>query len=310
MIAVPEIVRARAVSQGAQSWLAGVDEQVDRLAVRWGLRLGEVLDGGTAALVVRAWTADRTPAVLKVSVPGLGFDDQLRLLDLADGRGYVRVLDSDPAQEAAVLEWLGPPLAPLIENGPGEGPQPEDQLAVLAALLRQAWQLPREGYLDQDWNKAEQLASLITRLWDAHDRPCSSAVIDRSLEYAARRGAVSRDDWVVVHGDPHPGNALAVTSPRPGSVGGYVFVDPDGFLADPAYDVGVTLRDWSGWLLTGEAKVLQDRYLRVAAEHTGIDRQAIEEWAYLERVSSGLFILDFGEPDRARRFLDTAELLL
>lgn len=310
MLPIPEIVRARALSQGAASWLAGLDDLVADLGARWGLELGGVLGGGTAALVLRCRCADGTPAALKVSVPECGFDDQLRLLELADGRGYVRVLRSDPDHDAALLEWLGPPLAPLIGNGPGDGPQPEDQLGVLGPLLRLAWRLPREDYRDQDWDKAEQLATMITSLWDKHDHPCSAAVIDRALDCASRRAAVSRDRWVVVHGDPHPGNALAVPSGRPGAVGGYVFVDPDGFLADPAYDVGVTLRDWSAWLLTGDAKALQDRYCRVGADRTGIDQRAIAEWAYLERVSSGLFVLDVGEPDRARRFLDTAELLL
>lgn len=309
MLGIPEIVRARAVSQGVESWLTGLDDQVQRLCTRWGLQPGKVLDGGTAALVVEATTTDGPAAVLKVSVPDLGFDDQLRLLELADGRGYVRVLQSDPAQGAALLERLGKPLAPLIEDGPG-GPSPEDQIAVLSRLLPVAWQLPRASYVDQDWNKAEQLAIMISELWPRLDKPCSAAVIDRALDCAAKRAAVSRDRWVVVHGDPHPGNVLRVLADRPGAVGGYVFIDPDGFLADPAYDVGVTLRNWSRQLLTGDATTLQQHYCRLAADGTGIDQQAIWEWAYLERVSSGLFVTSFGEPDRGRRFLDTAELLL
>lgn len=309
MLAIPEIVRARAVSQGAESWLTGLDDQIHRLCSRWGLQPGEVLDGGTAALVLEVITADGTPAVLKISVPDLGFDDQLRLLELADGRGYVRVLRSDPGQGAALLERLGPPLAPLIENDP-DGPSPEDQIGVLSRLLPVAWQLPREPYVDQDWNKAEQLARMITELWPQLDKPCSAAVIDRALDCAAKRAAVPRDHWVVVHGDPHPGNVLRVLADRPGAIGGYVFVDPDGFLADPAYDVGVTLRDWSTQLAQGDAIALQQHYCQLAAEGTGIDRRAIEEWAYLERVSSGLFVTSFGEPDHGRRFLDTAEILL
>ena len=54
-----------------------------------------------------------------------------------------------------------------------------------------------------------------------------------------------------MHGDPHPGNLLAVR-PRQGAPKGWCFVDPDGFVADRAYDLGVALRDWS-WLLAGDA---------------------------------------------------------
>jgi streptomycin 6-kinase len=54
---------------------------------------------------------------------------------------------------------------------------------------------------------------------------------------------------VVVHGDPHVGNMLPVLGPRPGAVDGQVFIDPDGFLADPAYDLGVLVREWNEALL-------------------------------------------------------------
>lgn len=49
---------------------------------------------------------------------------------------------------------------------------------------------------------------------------------------------------VVVHGDPHPANALAVPSARAGAETGYVFVDRDGFVADRSYDLGVAMRDF------------------------------------------------------------------
>ena len=67
-------------------------------------------------------------------------------------------------------------------------------------------------------------------------------------------------DLVVVHGDPHPGNLLAVRAPRPGADTGYVFVDPDGFVADRAYDLGVALRDWSSTLLGPDARTVAEGY--------------------------------------------------
>ena len=54
---------------------------------------------------------------------------------------------------------------------------------------------------------------------------------------------------------------------------------------------------------------LAGRYCRLLAEHTGIDRTAIGEWGFLERVSSGLHILELGRPDLAAPFLETAERL-
>jgi streptomycin 6-kinase len=115
---------------------------------------------------------------------------------------------------------------------------------------------------------------------------------------------------VVVHGDPHPGNALCVPVPRAGAESGFVFVDLDGFLADPAYDLGVVIRDWNSRLPAGDAASPARRYCRLLADHTGLDQRAIWEWGYLERVSTGLYILERGAEDLARPYLETAERLL
>jgi streptomycin 6-kinase len=139
-------------------------------------------------------------------------------------------------------------------------------------------------------------------LWDELDRPSSARVVDLALT-CARRRAGGTERLVVVHGAPHPANALR----RPD--GTYVFVDPDGFVADPAYDLGVVLREWCPELLSGDAPALAARYCRLLADRTGIDPTAIGEWGFLERVSSGLHILELGMADLARPYLDTAERL-
>jgi streptomycin 6-kinase len=312
--ALPEAVRNRAVSQGSQAWLDELDGRVDRLCRDWRLRPIRLLDGGTAALVLQVVDADGRPGALKVSLPGLGFHDQIELLARADGRGYVRLLRADPAAEVALLELLGPSLAGDAgfragAGAPGGLPAAE-QISVLCELLAVAWQVPIRPEDRQPWDNADELAALITRLWTELDRPCPERVVDQALAYTRRRASTDRSHWVVVHGDPHPGNALHVRARRSGAVRGRVFVDPDGFTADPAYDVGVVLRDWSDLLRPGEATGTLRGFCRLAASRTGLSEQAIWEWAYIERVSSGLFITAMGGPDHGRRFLQTAELLL
>ena len=95
-----------------------------------------------------------------------------------------------------------------------------------------------------------------------------------------------------MHGDPHPGNLLAVRSPRPGADSGYVFVDPDGFVADRAYDLGVALREWSAELLGPDARRMAEDLCATLAERSGVDATRIWEWGFLERVSTGLYLLD------------------
>ena len=103
-------------------------------------------------------------------------------------------------------------------------------------------------------------------------------------------------------------------APRAGAEAGFVFVDPVGFLADPAYDLGVVLRDWREQLLaTGTpeaAAALARQYCALLGAETGVEETAVWEWGFLERVSSGLYCLELGIEEMGRPFLQTAEMLI
>lgn len=53
-----------------------------------------------------------------------------------------------------------------------------------------------------------------------------------------------------------------------------MFVDPDGFLGDPTYDLGVVLRDWCPELLAGDAPSVAHRYCRQIAARTRMEEAA------------------------------------
>jgi streptomycin 6-kinase len=189
----------------------------------------------------------------------------------------------------------------------------ERQLETLCAMLTRAWEVP-PGVAPTRTAveaKARGLHELVSRLWVELEQPCSQAVFSQALRFAERRiAAADAGRAVVVHGDPHPANALRVKTPRVGAEPGFVFVDPDGFLAEPAYDLGVVLRGWCPELLAGDAPTVARRYCQLLARHTGVDAQAIWEWGFIERVSSGLYAWAFGAEALGRPLLTTAELLL
>ncbi len=98
-----------------------------------------------------------------------------------------------------------------------------------------------------------------------------------------------------------------MTLPRSGAEAGFVFVDPSTFIGDPAYDLGVALRDWCTELLAGDAPSLARRWCRGLAAATGADEVAVWQWGYLERVSTGLYSESLG--GNGRPHLLTADLL-
>lgn len=304
---LPDLMSRTAVSRGAHDWLASLPERVAEVCADWALTPGDALAGGSAALVLRVARADGSGAVLRLAPPGDGFAGQVRTLEAAEGHGYVRLYAYDDGRDAALLEPLGPALG-------AAGLSPEQALDVLAATLREAWRVPHPpgATVPPGEDKASTLHELIEQLYPETGEPCSKAVLGRALDYARRRAdAFDLAGSVVCHGDAHPGNALAVLSPRPGAGSGYVFVDPDGFLCDPGYDLGVAVRGWEAELLAAaDPRALLRGWCERLSTATGVDAQVIWEWGFVERVSSGLYMLRHGQPEAGRDYLASAERLL
>lgn len=301
------LTRARVRTLGAvgHEWQERLPTLLAELADRWRLTYGRGLPGGSNSYVIRAIRADREPVVLKVSMPSEDQGQELLTLRRAGGRGYVRLLDGDVDRRALLLEQLGSSL----QSQPG---QVEDQLRIMSDTLSLAWQRPVDfPELDPRPGKAAGLVELITTRWDRLGHPCPARVIDQALADAEWLAARPVDEPVVVHGDPHPQNLLRVPVARPGAESGYCFVDPEGFVEDPGYDLGVAIRDFSARLLTDrQPRATLERYAETLAEHSGVDAERIWRWAFLERVSSGLYVLSFGAERVARPFLDSAQALL
>lgn len=288
---LPDAVIRRARNHGldGEAWLENLPALVEMLATDWRIRTGRTLVGGTAGYVAEAVTDDGTEAVLKVKFPG---EDptraELRTLLEADGCGYARLLRFDRAHDAMLLERLG---RPLDASGLAAGVQIE----LCATALVQAWRrrVDPSGFMDGA-GKAEWLAGLIVDLQQALERPCSDRlfeVVRRCLDQRAR--AFDPAACVLAHGDPHPANALLV----PGAAGPQVrFVDPEGLFIEPAYDLGVLMREWDDALLVGDVVANGVERCVLLARLTGVPARPIWEWGLIERVSSGLFVTQLGMP--------------
>ena len=249
---------------------------------------------------------DGAVRVLKVGIPGRDLGAEVGALAAADGTGYARLFAHDPGADAYLLELLGPALE-------RSSCPPDKQVLLIGRVLRDLWRPvgPTEYESAVEPAKARDLGAFVRATWAEHGRPCPAAVVEQAVAYAELLAVAHVPERCVwVHGDPHPGNLLACP-PRPGAPEGYVFVDPEPFVDDPAYDLGVVLRDWSRVLLSHDDPRgwLWERCLRLA-DLTEVAPEAIWRWAYLERVSTGLYVHSFGAERVARPFLDSAARLL
>ena len=300
---MPEAVRLKALYQGAEGrrWLAGLSRLIQELERAWGVTIGPAFSAGSEAYVAAARTDAGEDAVVKLEMPPYEhFEDEVRVLASAEGRGYARLLNWDKGRHAMLLERLGPSL---YESGLPV----QTRVEILCATLRSAWEASAPPGLQTGAEKALWLSGFIAATWEETDRPCSGRVVERALAFAeARRAAFDPAASVLVHGDAADANALRATEPARGRPR-FKFVDPDGLLAEPAYDLGVLMREWSGELLGGDAERLGHERCARLSRLTGVDPGVIWEWGFVERVSTGLLAMRVGAEGAGKEMLDVAE---
>lgn len=306
MTEVAPAVRRKLLALGpvGRQWLGDLKAVVGSLAAKWDLRLGEPVIGGSASYVIHAKTSAGVDCVLKVAIPpGLSdpgdFDNELLTLRLGGADAYVEVLEVDHERRAVLLERLGRPLTEC-------GLTVEAQLVVLGATIARGWRnvsmsIPLKTGADQ----ARDLGEYIEQKWHELDQPCPQRTVERALEYTRnRRAAFDRTKAVLIHADPHPANLLEESAAN-GLPGRFKMVDPEGGLSEPAHDLGIALRGWPEELLSGDPVGLGRSWCAIISELTGVDERAIWEWAFIERLSTGLFLRDLGD-EAGAGFLEVA----
>jgi streptomycin 6-kinase len=205
------------------AWLERLPDVVETLQLRWELQLEPPFDSRevSAAWVAPARRSDGSPAVFKVSMPHLEADHEAAGLRFWDGHPTVRLLDSDDALSALLLE--------RCEPGTWLRVLPEDeQDSVLAVLLPQLWRVPDEQLGFRPLSEMIELWVEETRRNEEH-WPEPALVQEGLMMFEA----LARDEsagGVLLGTDVHAGNVLgAERSP-------WLVIDPKPFVGDPAYD--------------------------------------------------------------------------
>lgn len=303
-VVVPKAVRQKVAAQGAEGtrWLRGLGGVIEQLEHDWDVVVGSTLHGGSESYLAAATTGDGVDAIIKIAIPGNDLAGEATVLGLAKGHGYARLLKHDPARRAMLQERLGASLAEL-------DPPVNLQIEIICATLRRAWQIlpPASASLPSAADKARWLARFIAATWEELNRPCPKPIIEQALLFAeVRRRVFDPQTAVLVHGDANASNTLQDLQHRSTAGARFKFIDPDGLVAEPAYDLAIPMREWSSELLEGDPARLGRERSGLLGHLTGVDPQAIWEWGFVERVSTGLLAMQVGAEYVGRQMLEVA----
>ena len=298
-VAVAEAERRRRISdRDLSASVKHFDAVVRSVCHEWALTVERWLQGGAGTpppLAVRL--ADGSAAVLKIAEPG-ALDETVRVLRAGDGHGYAKVLAWEADWGALLLERLGDGLRTEASTLSSQG-------QVLVPLLREAWRVPLacgRPFQSKALGLLAILADLGPRYGIHHED-----VLAVATEYAKELAASEKAE-VVCHGDPHAGNVL-----RRGE--GWALIDPDGFVGERSYDLGVVMRDACREITDAEAfqpgaarPMLRDA-CRQLAEPADVDPERVWRWGFVERVTTALYLRWYGHAQESATFMKTATLL-
>lgn len=234
----------------------GGEELVQDLANRWGLDALRPLSGATCSLVHECvWQGQA--CVLKVPNPAVEEAGSWRILEAAEGRGFVQVLLCDPDSGSVLMPKLGQTLAEWSGSE-------SERVAVwveCASAMRQLSPDLAQG------TEVDYLGDL-----DAVDGPFKDEVWGLFSELVRTAPADS-----FLHGDLHHYNILSDEIC-------WKVIDPKGLRGDFAFEAGAYLRNpWPNVI----APEVTEMRLRLISEELGLDPWRVWGWGVVQLWVNG-----------------------
>jgi streptomycin 6-kinase len=212
---------------GREEWLAQLPSEIEEIAARWALTLGEAYEpGGQTAWVAPARSADFGDVVLKVGWRHMEAEDEGAGLREWRGDGAVRVFADERitrTTRALLLERCDPgtTLAARPE---------EEQDVVIAALLRRMWRRPGDGA------SFRTLQAMCDHWADSFERKVADGRVEAEPGLAQEGADLFRSLPAtatverLLCTDLHAENVLAAQREP------WLVIDPKPFVGDPTYD--------------------------------------------------------------------------
>lgn len=258
-------------------WLQALPELVRARLDAWGLTLERVhTPGGRSSLLALVRLSDGSPAALKIPAPGRSSHLAGAALERWGGWGAVRVLRSDPASGALLLERLHSAVS--LHSLPEA-----KALLEAAGTVRKLWVAPAdpavfESVADRTRQEVEALRALGAGPWAASARP----LIDEALELRAALPADAGESFLL-HGAFRQGKVLS------GDRAPWLAVGPSPVLGERAYDLAGLALDRCEDLAAGSAApAAARRRLARLADSLDVDRDRLRAWTLYRAVRTGI----------------------
>jgi streptomycin 6-kinase len=206
------------------AWLESLPALLKELTARWSLRVDPPFDhSGTCSWVAPAVREGGTQAVLKLAMPHMEGEDEIKGLRFWNGNPTVRLIEADDQRGAMLLECCLPGIS--LRSEP-EASQDE----IIAGMLKRI----RSANATQEFQQFRHLSKMV-ELWQRETLAQKqnwpdAGVVRLGLSIFERLSRPSPTDTLLAT-DLHAANVLRAEREP------WLMIDPKPFVGDPAFDV-------------------------------------------------------------------------
>jgi streptomycin 6-kinase len=287
----PDLIGRYSRSSGGRAWLTSLPELLRGRMADWQLDVdlgpGQLPWNGHGALVVPVLQHGRK-AALKIAFPHDEARMERHALALWGGHGAVRLLESDAASCAMLLDRLD--ASRSLHSAPMDAAR-----EVWGGLVKQLSLVPDDRpewwQFDHAAARAEQWSDDLPADWEQLGRPFPRWLLESALEVCQTRGAVGRRSGldVLVHADLHFLNVLArPDSPALPGPSGYAAIDPQPVIGEAEFAVAPLLWNRITDLPAVDPGAGLLERCREFAASAGLDAEIARQWSIVREVGNAL----------------------
>ncbi|WP_064090953.1 aminoglycoside phosphotransferase family protein [Rossellomorea aquimaris] len=278
---IPEDFRKKMQTMYGNSgldWVSNVEELLGSLKVRLHLTYGKPFSL-SYNFVVPVLVNSNQPAVLKVGYPNKDFSNEFHALQDFQGRGMVKVLDSNREEGWILLEHLQP--GTHLHTLKSE----EEEVKMFAYVAQQLWHKPSSDHpypTVQAWSYG---IDRLRRQYNGDTGPLPPEMVSKAEDlYSILFSSAS--DLYLLHGDLHHHNILYSDSL------GWTVIDPKGVLGEREYDCIQFLLNY--WKEHPQPLKLLEFRVKTMASLLSLSYERLISYGYCHSILSACWCLEDG----------------
>lgn len=272
-----------------KGWLQKLPEIIRYCEQKWSLKLESPYPLSINYVAPgKLW--DGTNVVVKISIPGTDFLDELESLRLFDCYGMVQVIDFDEESGIIILEKLSPghTLATVESD--------EEACRVAAHVIKKlSIPAPSKTRLQTTAIRETSLRDIVVQNESGYG-PLSSHILKTSLSLFTKLNQ-SISQYKLLHGDFHHYNVLA-------SENAWVAIDPKGLLGEMEYDL---IQFLLNKLPEKNVYEVTQRRVDIFTKELNLDKERLLLWGYCHTVLATSWTVEGDNYDK--RFYQMIEIL-